>query len=75
MMAAEIEQAGSWVDAAVKAIGMVVAALFGWVWRTSHAQAAMRQREIDRDRAIRRIERGIGKIHTHITGVDLEDGD
>lgn len=72
-MSAEIESAGTWLDAAFKGMSVLVTALFGWVWRTSHRQATLEQKMDAADDRLERIEKGVGRILNHLTGTNLHD--
>lgn len=83
-MAVEVENATGWIEALIKGVSLAVTALFGWVWRTSHRQAQMeqqfadataqnKQRMDERDKRLKSIERGVGRILNHLTGTNLHD--
>lgn len=74
-MAAELENAGDWIGNGLKAIGAIVTALFAWIWHTSHRQARIEDSIKNVERRVRRVERGVGKIVNHLTGVPLADTD
>lgn len=85
-MAAEVEQAGGWIEIAWKALSAVVLPLIGWMWRnnvtTIEHRAAVKARleavENDVDSlgsAIRRIDGGVNRILNHLTGTNLHGGE
>lgn len=73
VVAADFEHAGSWLDAIVKGMSVVMTALFGWVWRTNQRQAKMEQQMASGDARLRQIEKGVGRILNHLTGTELHE--
>ena len=72
-MPAEVDASGSWVHDAVKGMGMVVVALFGWIWRTSHKNAIRDAQHRSLEKRVKRIEAGVGRILDHMTGTKLHE--
>lgn len=72
-MSAEFSSADNWIGAVVKGLSVIVSALFGWIWRTSHRQAKIEQKMANGDERLAKIEKGVGRILNHLTGTSLHD--
>lgn len=61
------------VEPTIKGVGVGMAALFGWVWRTSHRNAVRDAQYKSLEKRVKRIEAGVGRILDHVTGTKLHE--
>lgn len=71
-MAAEIEQATTWIDAFIKAVSAILIAGFGWVWRTERSGSELRQRQRAMEERMLNIEKVAGSKSDRLDDVARE---